>query len=79
MKFELPECGNPATVHIEAYSSRETLHGSLDASVYVCADHSAAALKAISAAGLTPHTRYNPPSAPRPCGYVFDYTRLGGG
>lgn len=69
---DLPRCGQPAAERIEIYSPRATLHGSLDATVYACAEHHAAVREAINAAGLTPFTL---PAGDLPgrCGGGYDY------
>lgn len=76
---QLPACEAPATVAVEAYAARQSLYGSLDATVYCCAGHEADASRAIAAAGLTPFERRSdrPVADGTTCGYVFDYTTVG--
>ncbi len=64
----LPECGAPAAVRIEIYSSE-----SLDASAYVCAQHTTAASTAIQTTGRTAHPVSLAPHIVRPCGHLHIY------
>jgi hypothetical protein len=81
--LDLPGCGGPATVRIEVYTlpSDGHDHGSLDASVYACADHVGAMVSVIGAASLTAYSCEAPMLLARPCGHVYAYpsAHLGGG
>lgn len=71
---ELPGCGSPAVHRIEIYSPRDgRAHGSLDASRYVCAEHSAPVVSALYDAGLTPYQCSSVPSRAQRCGDGFDF------
>lgn len=49
----LPGCGRPATIRIEAYAPLDgRMHGTLDASVYVCPDHAAPTVTVLEAVGF---------------------------
>jgi hypothetical protein len=69
----LPGCGQAATIRFEIYSRTPTggTYGSLDGSLYVCAEHADEALSAIEAAGLTPYTVNGPGKR---CGDGYDFT-----
>jgi hypothetical protein len=74
------ECTQPATEYIEIYSPRNGLaHGSLDATVYTCAEHRAWTVDAIHAARLTAYAATYTPTFPggdrHRCGHRFDYTQ----
>lgn len=79
---DLPGCGQPATVRIEAYSARDgRMHGSLDGTVYTCDAHAGPAADAITAAGFTPYRmavadlhQIEVGAEPTRCGRGFDYT-----
>ncbi|MDG4770694.1 hypothetical protein [Solwaraspora sp. WMMD792] len=69
----IPGCGRPAVRRIEAYTAADGIaHGSLDASVYVCADHVEPTRDALAAAGFTPYL------VPQP-GPMGDVKRCGDG
>lgn len=73
----LPGCGRTATVRLELYSPRDgALHGSLDGSLYVCAEHEdLAALR--EATGLTAHrVRLGADGRPLRCGAGFDFLAM---
>jgi hypothetical protein len=70
------DCTAPATGSIEVYSPKDgRAHGQLDARVYTCNAHTAAAIAAIEAAG---QTAWHEAVAGQTCGYVFDYTTMRG-
>lgn len=70
----LPECAEPATVFIEVYSARRTLHGSLDATVSTCEAHASAAVDAVHAQKLTAYRSHATLVSKRTCGHVYDHT-----
>lgn len=73
-----PGCGAPATTCVEGYSPRDgRAHGSLDLTVYACADHATFA-RTDWLSGLTAYTCASTPVGRR-CGERFDFTTLGGG
>lgn len=74
MDLNLADCTEPATARIEAYSPRESLHGSLDAVAYACVEHAAAARDAIHAEGLTAFQCPGLPVVERTCGTTVDFT-----
>lgn len=81
LPFPLPVCDRPATVRLEVYSPADgILHGSLDASVYVCDLHGIETVTAIRIANLTAHKVTMAPDISRQCGevYVFPTGTLGG-
>jgi len=74
LPIALPTCGGPATVRLEIYSAANgDLHGSLDASAYVCDLHGIPAVSACQAAGLTARRVPLAPDINRPCGHVHVY------
>ncbi|PTA42518.1 hypothetical protein [Micromonospora sp. RP3T] len=64
----LPECGAPATLRIELYTT-----DSLDACAYTCAAHTPHAVGALGRAGLDAYPIGLGPGVSRPCGHVFVY------
>ena len=82
LPFTLPGCDQPAAARIEVYSpdAAGDPFGSLDASVYVCAQHEADAVAATWVASMTPYRVGMTPGIDRTCGesYVFPTGNLGG-
>lgn len=70
-------CGRPAAERVEVYSPRGSAHGSLDASLYVCAEHHTDVRLVISAAGLTPFSVPNTTPGPKRCGDGYDFVAGG--
>ncbi|WFE31911.1 hypothetical protein [Micromonospora sp. WMMD975] len=64
----LPDCGEPATVRIELYTT-----DSLDGCVYTCEAHAAPAVAAFGGAGLAAYPTCLEPGVSRPCGHVYVY------
>lgn len=68
--INLPTCDRPAVARFEVYSPGVTLHGSLDAVAYACAEHLRPVVAEIKAAGFT--TRRMPtPRYERRCGHLY--------
>ncbi|WKU03835.1 hypothetical protein [Micromonospora sp. HUAS LYJ1] len=72
LPFTLPACEQPATGRIEIYDPTRPV-GSLDASAYVCDQHSDDAALAILAAGLIAQRVPLSPAMARTCGHVYTY------
>lgn len=68
-------CGQLAAVRIEIYSPKDgRAHGSLDASVHLCATHTPGAVAAIHDNGLTAYRTPMPAQGITRCGSGFDFT-----
>lgn len=81
LPFTLPTCRAPATVRLEVYTPADgELHGSLDASVYVCEQHGIGVVSAIWRANLIAHKVTMAPDIDRACGesFVFPTGQFGG-
>lgn len=74
------DCKATAVKVVEGYSPRETAHGSLDATVYVCEDHHQVCRNEwLPRLGMTTtYTLQHPPMSPHRCGYMVDYRDLDG-
>ncbi|WP_422734056.1 hypothetical protein ACN26Y_00330 [Micromonospora sp. WMMD558] len=68
LPIAFPHCGAPAAVRIEIYSSE-----SLDASAYVCPQHTTPAIAVIETTGHTAHPVTLASDVSRPCGHLHVY------
>jgi hypothetical protein len=72
---DLPGCGQPAAARIEAYSpAGGRAHGSLDLSLYTCAEHTDQACEVLAAAGCTPYRVPGCDVGVKRCGDGMDFT-----
>lgn len=71
----LPGCGRAASARIEAYApAGGRLHGTLDASVYACREHTEQMMVTISVAGYAPYRMRIDQTTVKRCGDGLDLT-----